>query len=401
LTPRQRVLCALSHREGDRVPIDLGGTESSGMTGAAYLRLCDYIKVKDAARIFDVSQQAALIGEDVRRRFRVDTAALVFEPARWAPDTTTDGRPALSPAGWKPEIQKDGSRVVKDRDARVVARMPAGGFYYDSTWCPLSGVTGPSELPDYARFFEEFDKPDFLDEGWDAMAQRAEALHTHTDYCVVANLCVHILAGGQLLRGFENFMMDLAADERLACAVMERLLEAYIPRVDTFARRMSQWVDVVLVNDDLGTQGGPMLSPEMYRKTVKKYHAMLYRHIKKRTGKPLLMHSCGSIYRLIPDLIDIGVDAINPVQVSASDMDSRKLKAEFGKDITFWGGGCDTQKVLGAGTPEDVRDEVRRRIQDLAPSGGFIFTQVHNIQPNVPPQNVVAMLEAALEFGAY
>jgi uroporphyrinogen decarboxylase len=183
--------------------------------------------------------------------------------------------------------------------------------------------------------------------------------------------------------------------------VMEELLAAYLPRIDTFADRMANCVDVVLVNDDLGTQGGPMLSPDTYRKTVKKYHRRLYDHIKRSFGKPLLMHSCGSVQRLIPDLIDVGIDAINPVQVSAADMDSAGLKRDFGKDLAFWGGGCDTQSVLGSGTPEDVRAEVRRRIQDFAPGGGFVFTQVHNIQPNVPPENIVAMLEAALEFSAY
>ena len=247
----------------------------------------------------------------------------------------------------------------------------------------------------------EYDKPAFLDEGWDAMARRARTLHTETDYCVVANLALHILAAGQGLRGFENFMMDLVGDDGLAETLMEMLVEAYIPRIDTFAAKMAKYVDVILLNDDLGTQTGPMLSPDLYRAKIKPFHARLFEYVKKKTGKPILFHSCGSIYRLLPDLIEIGVDAVNPVQVSATDMDSAKLKAEFGDDITFWGGGCDTQKVLASATPDAVRDEVRRRIDDLAPGGGFVFTQVHNIQPNVPPENVVAMLEAAREFGVY
>jgi uroporphyrinogen decarboxylase len=401
MTGRERVLCALAHREPDRVPIDLGGTESSGMTAVAYLNLCDCLGIRDTPRIFDPSQQIALINEPVRRRFSIDTALLAFEPAGWAADTTSDGRPALSPAGWRPEGGQDGSRVVKDAKGRIVARMPAGGFYYDSTYQPLSGISSPAQVPQYSKSFEEFDKAAIFDEGWDAMAVRARELHTKTGDCVVANLCVHVLAAGQMLRGFENFMMDLAADEAMAAAVMENLLEAYLPRVDAFAEKMARWVDVVLVNDDLGTQGGPMLSPKLYRRMVKPYHARLYAHVKKRFGKPLLLHSCGSIYRLLPDIIEIGVDAINPVQVSAAEMDSAKLKKEFGRDLTFWGGGCDTQAVLGAGTPDDVRQEVTRRIDDLAPGGGFVFTQVHNIQPNVPPRNVAAMLETALEYGAY
>lgn len=144
-----------------------------------------------------------------------------------------------------------------------------------------------------------------------------------------------------------------------------------------------------------------MLSADLYRRMIKPYQAQLFGYIKKRTGKPILLHSCGSVYELIPDLIEIGVDAINPVQVSAANMDSARLKAEFGADITFWGGGCDTQSVLSRGTPAAVRDEVKRRIDDFAPGGGFVFTQVHNIQPDVPPDNVLAMFEAVREFGAY
>jgi uroporphyrinogen decarboxylase len=383
------------------MPIDLGGTESSSMTAPAYLALCDLLGIKDTPRIFDTAQQVVIVGDEVRQRFGIDTAPLAFLPGRWRSDTTSDGREALSPAGWIAEIDPDGSRVVRGAGGQVVSRMPAGGFYYDGAYSPLAEAADARAIAMHARSFDDFDKPSYLDEGWEAMARRAGKLHDESDSCVVANLCVHILAAGQILRGFQDFMIDLVTDEKAARAVMERLMEAYIPRVDTFAEKMADCVDVVLVNDDLGTQGGPMLSPALYRKMIKPYHARLFAHIKKRFGKPLLMHSCGSIYALLGDLIEIGVDAINPVQVSAADMDSAKLKKEFGKDLTFWGGGCDTQSVLGAGTPEDVRAEVQRRIEDLAPGGGFVFTQVHNIQPNVPPRNVVAMLEAALEYGRY
>ena len=401
MTRRERVLAALAHREPDRVPIDLGGTESSGMTAVAYLNLLEHLGLKDTPRIFDVSQQVCHICDEVLARFQVDTKPLVFEPAEWTADAASDGRAALSPAGWAPEIEQDGSRAVRDAQGRIIARMPAGGFYYDSTHWPLAHVSSPDEVAVYRRDFEEFDRASFLDEGWDRMAQRARTLHETTDCCVVANLCVHVLAAGQLLRGFENFTVDLVMNEPLAFAVMENLVEAYLPRIDVFAEKMAKYVDVVLVNDDLGTQGGPMLSPDTYRKTVKRFHARLYAHVKKRFGKPLLLHSCGSIYKLIGDLIEVGVDAINPVQVSAADMDSARLKSSFGRDIAFWGGGCDTQSVLGGATPEKVREEVKRRMDDFAPGGGFVFTQVHNIQPNVPPENIVAMLEAALEYGAY
>ncbi len=400
MTSRERILAALAHKEPDRVPIDLGGTESSGMTAVAYANLCEHVGVNDVPRVFDVFQQVALVSDEVRRRFHIDTQPLAFEPSIWSDEALSDGRRGLGPALWQPETCADGSRLVRTDDGTITAAMPAGGFYYDSAWCPLASVTSARELDAFARAFEEYDRPVFLDEGWDAMAKRARALHTGGDHCVVANLALHLLAGGQGLRGYERFMMDLVADEALAEAVLERLLETYLGRVDVFAEKMAEWVDVVLLNDDLGTQSGPMLSPATYRKRIKPLQARLFEHVKRRTGKPILFHSCGSVYRFIGDLIEVGVDALNPVQVSAADMDSRALKREFGRDITFWGGGCDTQTVLGSGSPEEVRAEVKRRIDDLAPGGGFVFTQVHNVQPNVPPENVVAMLEAAYEYGA-
>ncbi len=401
MTHRERVLAALSHKEPDRVPIDLGGTESSGMTAVTFLNLADRLSITHIPRIFDVYQQICLIPDDVLDRFDIDTVPLVFEPAHWTADTTSDSRSALSPAAWRPDTLADGSRVVRDSSGRVIASMPSGGFYFDPVYSPLAGVTDIAALDGYKEDFDRFDMSAMFDEGLDRMVERARALHEDTSRCVVANLCVHILAAGQILRGFENFTMDLLINEPLACAVMDKLLEAYFPRIDTLASRLRDYVDVVLVNDDLGTQAGPMISPDTYRKMVKPFHARLFAHVKKRFGKPLLMHSCGSIRALIPDLIEIGVDAINPVQVSAVGMDPTRLKKDFGKDITFWGGGCDTQSVLPNGSPQDVRDEVKRRIDTLAPGGGFVFTQVHNIQPGVPSENIIAMLDAAREFGGY
>ncbi len=154
------------------------------------------------------------------------------------------------------------------------------------------------------------------------------------------------------------------------------------------------FVDVVFVTDDLGTQQGPMLSIDCYREMILPYQKRLFAHIKSRTDAPLLLHSCGSVRAFIPYLIEAGVDALNPVQVAAAGMDSGSLKREFGKDIAFWGGGCNTQGVLNRGTPADVAREVEQRVRDFAPGGGFVFTQVHNIQADVPTENILAMYEA-------
>jgi uroporphyrinogen decarboxylase len=206
-----------------------------------------------------------------------------------------------------------------------------------------------------------------------------------------------LLAAGQILRGYEQFMCDLLGEKALAHALLDALCEAYLDRAETYLATLGQWLDVVLVNDDLGTQAGPMLSPVLYREMIKPYQERLFGFIRGHFGGPLLMHSCGAVSEFIPDLIECGVQAINPVQLSAAGMEPERLKREFGRDIVFWGGGCDTQRVLNQGTPEDVRREVRRNCAAFAPGGGFVFTQVHNVQPDVPPENVVAMVEALRE----
>ena len=196
-------------------------------------------------------------------------------------------------------------------------------------------------------------------------------------------------------------MEDLAGQPALAEALLQRLADAACADLARYLDAVGEYIDIVQVGDDLGTQNGPQLSPRMYRRLVKPYQQQMWQFIKARSGLPVFLHCCGGIYPLIPDLIEAGVDILNPVQISAVGMDPVRLKAEFGRDLVFWGGGCDTQHVLPEGTPAQVADHVRRQIDILAPGGGFVFNQVHNIQANVPPENIVAMLDAALAYGGY
>ena len=391
MNSRERVIAALNHEIPDRIPRDLGGTESSGVTGIAYNRLRKHMGLPAAPpRIFDVYQQVGLVDEDIRAAFNIDTVPLVYKPREWKPFHLADGSPCLIPAGWDP--QPDGEDwVVWDHRGNAVARMPAGGFYFEPVHFPLADVSDPSELDAHAQEFESFDLPAIMDEGWNSLAERAQRLHAETDYAVVGNFLVHLLAAGQMLRRYDNFLVDLLLNKRLAHAILERLTEAYCCRAEIYLNTVGPYIDVILVNDDLGTQTGPMLSPAVYREMILPYQKRLFGFIKQRAQVPLLLHSCGSVRQFIPDLIEAGVDALNPVQVSAAGMDPAELKREFGRDLVFWGGGCDTQNVLCRRSPEEVKAEVRRRAANLAPGGGFVFTQVHNIQPDVPPENIIAM----------
>ncbi|MDD4888543.1 MAG: uroporphyrinogen decarboxylase family protein [Phycisphaerae bacterium] len=402
MTSRQRVLVALARRQPDRLPIDLGGTESSGLTGLAWHRLVRHLGAAgpaDGPDIVDPYQQVARVDESLRRRFRIDTVPLFVEPAQWVAGQLGDGSPCRLPAGWRIRVEPNGDRVAIDSAGGPVARMPAGGFYFDPVGAALADCRTPADVTRKRAAIATCDLPDFCDEGLDATIARARRLHAQTDLAVVFNFCCHLLHGGTGLRGYEQFMMDLALDRPLAEAVLDTLLEAYLERIDRYAPRLRGLVDVVLFNDDLGTQAGPMISPTAYRELIQPRQARLFGCAKRAFGTPILFHSCGSVRAFIPGLIAAGVDGLNPVQVSANGMESAGLKRDFGRDICFWGGGCDSQGVLPRGTPDEVRAEVRRRVRDFAPGGGFVFVQVHNVQPDVPPENVAAMLDEANEGG--
>jgi uroporphyrinogen decarboxylase len=395
MTHREKILCALAHKEPDRIPVDLGGTESSGITGIAYHRLKTHLGIRDGKiRIFDLMQQIAKVEPSVLRRIGADAVPLLIEPKEWKPSTLPDGIPCEIPHKVIIETRSNGDMVVLSKNNTPLMKRPAGGYYFDSIYHPLEFVREEKEIDAEAKIFDSSDWPSWNDESFFDIADKAKRLHTETEYAVVGNLWVHLLAAGQDLRGYENFMVDILVNKKLAHRLLERQLASYLPRIENYIEAVGAYVDIIQVNDDLGIQNGPVLSPSLYREMVKPYHKTLWDFIKKKSKKPLLLHSCGSVYELIPDIIECGIDALNPVQVSARNMGTAKLKREFGKDLTFWGGGCDTQEVLPHGTVQDVKDEVMRRVGDLAHDGGFVFCQVHNIQPDVPPQNIEAMYEA-------
>ena len=196
-------------------------------------------------------------------------------------------------------------------------------------------------------------------------------------------------------------MMDLAGDAEFAGYLLDRLLEANLQVLEQVLGVVKDHVQIIMTGDDLGTQESTQMSPDLYRKVVKPRHKKLYQYIKEHSNAYLFLHSCGAIYEFIPDFIEMGVDILNPVQISAKGMEPKRLKKAFGKDITFWGGGCDTQKILPFGTPKEIEEEVKRRIGEFAPGGGFVFAPVHNIQVGVPPENMVALYEAARKYGKY
>jgi uroporphyrinogen decarboxylase len=402
MNSRERVLTTLRHEEPDRVPIDFDGMASTGIMAVAYNRLKAYLGMTGGeTRVYDLSQQLAHPEPPVLERFGVDVLPLTRRPMgldpacpEWKPWTLPDGSPARVPAGFCPMQNERGDWLILDEAGHVTHRMPAGGLYFDEVYHPLAKADTLAEV-------EAFDLPAISDEELAWLKVEARRLHETTDKAIMGNFGGSILEAAQGLRGWDRFMMDMALDPRLAQALAQKLADHYVAELPRYLDAVGEHIQIIQMGDDLGTQRGPQMAPDMYRRIIKPYQRQVYECAKTHGHLPIFLHSCGSIYALIPDLIEIGVDILNPVQISAAEMDPARLKRQFGRDLVFWGGGIDTQHVLPHATPKQVRQHVRESLEIWAPGGGYVFCQVHNIQADVPPENIIAMFEAALEFGRY
>lgn len=383
MTPRDRVLTALDHREPDRVPLDLGSTHVTGIALVAYERLTRHLGLDDPApTVIDDIQQIALPNEGFLERLKVDTRGLF-------PVTSNNIRVPLAEVGGDWEYRDEWG---------LVHRMPRdGGLYFTLVESPLRGPA-----PDTGRL-SRHPWPIAADPARIAgLADRARAL-SEAGYCVVLKgLCAGLCEVACRLRGMEDFLSDTVTDPASAGCLLDRTLALKAAFWEMALRALAPHVDVVLEADDYGTQDSQLVSPRVFRELFKPRLTELFRIIKALApGTRLLFHSCGSVRPIIPDLIEIGVDILNPIHTRAAGMEPIGLKRDFGDALCFWGGGVDTQQVLPFGTPTEVRDDVRRNIDALAPGGGYIFSTVHNVQADVPPANIVAMYEALAEAGAY
>ena len=397
---RERVLTALRHQEPDRIPIDFGGHCDSTMMAVSYQRLRKELGLAaSTTRVLDVVGQTVLIEDDVRQTLGVDTTPVFDEPQSWRKCTLTDGSPGECPAKFQPQMQDDGSQVVFDAAGNITLRMPQGGFYFDPVYAPLADAASVRDIEKQMDAIVNYDTPSHIDKTYKEQASEIKALRESSDRALVGLFAGHLLQAGQVLRGWEKFLEDLQANPSFAHALLERLTEAHLERLERYMATVGQYLDVILFEDDLGMQDRPLMRPAVYRKMVKPYMAKLFAAAKSKCDAYLMLHTDGAVAPLIPDFIEMGVDALNPVQVSAANMDARTLKREFGRDLTFWGAGCDPQSVLPFGTPQQVMDEVKRRIDDLSPGGGYVFASIHNIQGEVPAENIAAMFQTAREYG--
>jgi len=375
MTHRERILAALKHQEPDRVPVDLGGTGCTTMTVKAHARLRAQLGLPSEPPpvVWSARSTTVVPDEAILRRFDVDARPLLLGTPLGRPDRKISEDALLDEWG--------------------VTWTRHGGSHYINSDGPFCRLEDPTR-----QDLEKFDWPDPADRGrFEGLRDRARKLHEETDYAVILTLSNGPVHQCQYVRGYATWLEDLLLRPVFAEALIERVSDILLEIANRALEEAGAYVDIVMYGDDIATQNATLFRPDLYRRMIKPRHKALADAI-KRHGKPLLYHSCGSVYSLIRDLIEVGIDALNPVQVSAADMDTESLKREYGRELTFWGA-VDTHRVLPLGTPAEVRAEVKRRIDHLHGNGGYVLCAVHNLQPEVPPENIVAMYEAALEYG--
>ena len=409
MNSRERVQRAVNFQPVDRVPIDLGGMKASSIAVEAYYRLQQKLGIHKTPRVFDPRFMIAVVEEEVRKRFHLDVVSLdltavasLTRPAKdWVPQRLFSGTEVLLPPGTKIGVKADGSWVLLNADGTPTSfHMPKNGFYFDDISFDTGSGIDPTKFEPVTGY---------SDETLTDCARYSQTLYDTTDAALLG------WGGGVCFLGMSlitdrrcnvtmgmpsEWMMMLMTEKETCHEMMNRSVEASIKCLTQLHQAVGPYCFAWgIAADDSGTQRGEFINPELWDEMIKPHYRKLCDWIHKNTSWKTFFHCCGSINKLIPHFIDAGIDILNPVQTSAANMDPARLKQEFGKKIAFWGGGCDTQSMLGSGTPSEIRQQVKERMAIFKPGSGYVFNQIHNIQANVPAENIIAMLDAAYEFG--
>ena len=382
MTSRERVHKALNHDIPDRVPIDLGGFQT-GIHKRAYEELLVYLGIKDEITMLDAVQQLVVPCEEVLRRFHVDTRYVC----------------AHGPDSFMGEIKQNRreNRLwhdLKDEFGIVWSMPDDQQLFMDISYHPLAN-TSIEQIADYPW-------PDGRDRTrFSGVRKQALKLRDETPYAISTGIGGVVYEICWYMRGLEQWFTDMIENSEFCEAMLDQTLKFWLDYYDGFMAEVGDLIDVVMIGDDLGGQSGPMFSPKFYREIVKPRQKKLVQHIKSLTSAKIWYHTCGSVVELIPDLLDNGIDILNPVQISAENMNPELLKEKYGNRLSFWGGAIDTQHILPFAKPSEIWDHVRKNVEIFKQGGGYVFNNVHNIQYGVPAENIVALFDAAYEFGFY
>lgn len=421
MNSRDRVKMALAHRNPDQVPLDLAGSPVSGMHASSVYLLRQALRLDPPGTPVKVVEPYQMLGEvkpDLAEFLGVDVVALGkpttmfgFRNEGWRPWTFHDGTPLLVPEGFNTDPEPDGSLLMYpegDRSVPASGRMPAGGFYFDAI---IRQPPLDDEKLNVEDNLEEFGPLSAADLTY--FKQESEWQYTQTDKAILANFGgtafgdIALVPATWLkhpkgIRDVSEWYMSTVSRREYVWKIFERQCEIGIANLEKIHEVVGERITVVMVTGtDFGTQNGPFIAPRNYRSLFQPFHKAVNDWIHQHTQWKTFIHSCGSVLALIPDFIDAGFDILNPVQTSAAGMEAAGLKERFGDRLTFWGGGIDTQQTLPFGTPDEVRAQVRERMQVFGPSGGFVFNTIHNVQSRVPIANLLALYEAIKEFRKY
>ncbi len=411
MTSRERVLKAVNHEVPDRVPIDLGGMKASTVAAIAYDKLKRKLGLATPTKVLDARFMIAAIEDEVLSRLHVDVVPLdiscVLPMSRpnkeWVPRQLFDGTNVLFPPGTLIGEDAAGNWLLLNPDGSPTTfQMPKGGYYFDDMAFNSGGCIDPKKFRPIA---------DISDEHLALLQQHGRALYRDTDYAILGWGFGVCFLGLSLITDrtsnvtqalTDEWMMMLMTEKDTCHEMMDRSVEATIKCLKLMNEAVGDYCFAWgIAADDSGTQRGEFIRPELWAEMLKPHYKRLCDWIHANTQWKTFLHSCGSIYNLVPHFIEAGIDILNPVQTSAANMDPERLKKEFGDKLVFWCGGCDTQSVLGKATPEAIREHVKERMRIFSPGGGYVFNQIHNIQSNVPPENIIALFDAAYELGTY
>jgi hypothetical protein len=421
MTSRERVRKALNHEEPDRIPLDLGSSPVSGMHVSTVFLLRQALKLDPPGTPVKVIEPYQMLGEiepDLADALGVDVVGVWptktlfgFRNEGWKPWSTFDGTPVLVPAAFNTEVESSGDLLAYpegDKEVPPSGRMPKDGFYFDSI------IRQPPLEEDNLNIednLEEFGP--ISDQELEHFRLEVDRLYNDTDKAILVNfggtafgdialVPAPWLKNPKGIRDVSEWYMSTVIRRDYVYEVFERQCDIAISNLQKCFETVGNRVSVVfMTGTDFGTQNGPFISPETYRDLYQPFQRRLNDWVHQNTGWKTFIHSCGSVRALIPDFVEAGFDILNPVQCSAAQMDPAELKEEFGDRVTFWGGGVDTQQTLPFGTPEEVTQEVLQRIKVFAPGGGFVFNTIHNVQPQVPIENALALYETVRESSPY
>ena len=396
MTSKERVMRAVNHKQTDKIPVDLGGSVQATIHAYAYAALKKTLGIESGdVEIMDSYILAATVEDPVRDALQIDTVPILCPLDGVGVRNDSPKKEWTMPSGLKVKISEDFDAVQQENGDWILDkggfrfRLPGDGYYFDAVKYALEDAETEQDID------EQFDFSGFTDEHVEYLRRQAERLRG-TDKAVIGDVFASFSAEDAF--GYQKAFMNLILEKDLTICFIERQADMYIRNFDKFHDAVGDVCDIMMMHKDMGNQLGPMISPDAAREVFMPSFKKFVTHVKEKSGYKVMMHNCGSVYAFIPDLIDCGIDILNPIQFTARDMEVDRLKREFGADLCFWGGGVDTQHVLPFGTEADVRKQVRENAEILGKGSGYVFNPVHCIQANVPAQNIVAAFDEINRF---